>query len=175
MNSHPLFDLPVYRLPEDAYYRERDAYIEDYIQAAGGHDRDPDVITRIRSHGAELFGGPWQYNEIMSFVRLHFDGSQILGHYYAPNAKRVVKSRRKVFWYQTHKLAPEIDIGFDPTSDKIFALIKQYVDACRRELPRRWIDDEQLMHVGPYVDWKSLYEKSLHDAAQQTHSASRDR
>lgn len=115
-------------------------------------------MRQIREHAKVNFGGPWQYNEIVGYIRLHFVGSQIRGEYFAPNTSRIVKTRKRVFWLQTHKLAPEVSIPLTATSGQIFDLIKDYVDACKRELPRRYIDASQLMRLGPFVDWKGLYE-----------------
>lgn len=159
MSGFPdFFDLPVYRLTEEKYYADLERYTDERIEAAGGPNRNANAILHIRQHSTEAFGGPWEYNEIIGYIRLHFVGSQIRGEYFAPASRRVVKSRRKIFWMQTHKLAPEVQISFNPTSQSIFKLIVEYVDACKAELPRRYIDSRQLMRLGPFVDWKGLYE-----------------
>lgn len=159
MSAFPdFFDLPVYRVSEDQYYADLEKFADERVEAAGGPDRDPDTVAQIREHAKVNFGGPWQYNEIIGYIRLHFVGSQIRGEYFAPSSSRVVKTRKKVFWRQTHKLAPEVSIPFTPTSEQIFDLIKEYVDDCQKELPRRFIDVSQLMRLGPFVDWKGLYE-----------------
>jgi hypothetical protein len=163
MKAFPdFFDLPVYRLHEEQYYEQQRSYINERVEYAGGAEHDPDIIKQIREHARVTFGGPWQYNEIVGYIRLHFVGSQIRGEYFSPNARRATKTRKKVFWLQTHKLAPEISISFNPKSEEIFGIIKRYIDDCRKKLPRRYIDDSQLLRIGPFMDWKGLYESVLH-------------
>jgi hypothetical protein len=87
---------------------------------------------------------------------LHFLGSQIRGEYFAVNKKRLVRSRTKTLIWRTHKLAPEINIYPGMSNIEILALINQYVDDCRKELPRRFLDDTWLRQVGPHVDWNAL-------------------
>ncbi len=75
--------------------------------------------------------------------------------------KRMVRTRRKVFEYRTHKLAPEINVPPELSSDELFKLVKQYLADCRQELPGRHIDETMLDAFGPYVDWHRLYMDQL--------------
>jgi hypothetical protein len=155
-------DLPVYRLSQDNYFRQRLEFVEEMVDRAGGRERDPDVVRQIERHSTMQFGGQWIYNEIIGFIGLYFDGHQILGKYFETAAKRIVRTRRKIFEYKAHKLAAEISIPFqpgepfDPTNDTIFDVVRQYVDRCREALPNRWIEDAQLLKLGPFLDWRGL-------------------
>ena len=86
----PFFDLPIYRLSKDDYFRQRQQYVEEVIDYADGrNERDPDIVRQMESHANGIYGGQWIYNEIIGFVRLYFDGSQVLGAYFRTNAKRL--------------------------------------------------------------------------------------
>jgi hypothetical protein len=154
------YDLPVYRLSNSAYDNERAHYIDEYVKEAfGGLSPLPDHVANLKQHIGQHFYdkyGPWCFNEITGYIRLHFLGSQVRGEYFAPAKKRCVKTRTKVFIHKTHKLAPERGIPAEATNAEILGVINSYVDDCRRELPRRFIDDEWLRRIGPMVDWRRI-------------------
>lgn len=153
------YDLPVYRLPAEDYERRVDEFVESYINAESMRDfyeRNPGQATAARDRWRRHYGGAWQYNEIIGFIRLHFLGTQIRGEWWSVNATRITKTRHKQFEWQTHKLVPEIDVPGGATSAEIYDLITEYLDDCRRQLRGRFIDSSLLEKVGPYVDWRSL-------------------
>ena len=161
------YDVPVYRLTEEKYDRDRRKHVEDALFPEGLSFRDelirrdkadPKLNLHLRDHLAYSYGGAWQFNEIIGYIRLHFFGTQVRGEYYAVRRKRIVRSRRKTIEFQTWKLAPEREIPNSASSERIYAIILEYVDACRSELKRRYVDAGGLERIGPYVDWKSLYE-----------------
>jgi hypothetical protein len=163
----PFFDLPIYRLSEDDYFRQRRQYVEEVIDHAGGRtERDPEIVRQIESHANRIYGGQWIYNEIIGFVRLYFDGSQVLGAYFRTNAKRITKTRKKTFEWIAHKLASEVNLPyeagrvFNPTSDEILSAVTEYIDRCKKELPKQYIDDAQFMRVAAFIDWKALWTAS---------------
>jgi hypothetical protein len=74
----------------------------------------PEIVRQIESHANRVYGGQWIYNEIIGFVRLYFDGSQVLGAYFRTSAKRISKTRKKTFEWIAHKLAPEVELPYEP-------------------------------------------------------------
>jgi len=163
------YDLPVYRLPSSEYYDKMNQYVADHMYIGSPslkkmtedfYQKEPGLKNAADSRLCKKYGGPWDYNEIIGYVRLHFLGTQVRGEYWAVNAKRITRSRKKLFEYKTHKLAPEIDLHWELDSSAIFNRILEYLDMCRKELRDRYIDDENLLRIGPYVNWKSLYEDS---------------
>ena len=164
--SRYFFDVPVYRLPEERYYRERDKYIESaiYPEDSPFHEAtrakesaDPNRNIAFRDHLQRTYGGCWRFNEIIGYIRLHFHGSQVRGEYYGVRRKRVVRTRTKTLEYHTWKLAPEIDVPYPHTNDGIFETVREYLKACRKELRGRHVDTELFELVGKHIDWCSLY------------------
>ncbi|HYC16220.1 MAG TPA: hypothetical protein VEC94_03360 [Pseudolabrys sp.] len=164
------YDVAVYRLSQEEYYSDQDQYIDSVLYPAGDpisdklremHRKDPSSAVTMRDHLWRSYGGAWIFNEIIGYIRLHFLGSQIRGEYFSVNKKRLVRTRRKLIEYQTWKLAPEIDIPTDATSQKIFEIILEYLEQCRNELPRRYIDSDLLKTIGPYTNWRALWLDSL--------------
>lgn len=162
MPERYLFDLPVYRIQQDRYDGQRasdvEAQLDKMRQSVAGFEPSEATKLRIQEHQYQTYG-PWIFNEIIGYIRLHFLGNQVRGEYFSAEKKRNPISRHKVFTYRTWKLAPEVTIwGKSPTNDEIFAAVREYVRDCRAELQRdRYIDDEILERLGPHLDWQQLF------------------
>jgi len=158
------FEIPVYRIPEERYYAELEDYIQKHLHS-GWPQQDalmqeallkrPELTDIYR----ESYGGAWNYNEIIGYIRLFFLGTQIRGEYWGTEAKRKRRSRKKIFKFKTWNLAPEIDLHWETESSAIFAKVREYVAGCSKILKGRYIDIRPLMVIGPYVDWMTLYKK----------------
>jgi len=166
MAARYFYDLPVYRLPSDRYYAEREAFIDSTVFLVGTPSetalrererQNPRVNDGFRDHLERSFGGCWEFNEIIGYIRLHFLGTQIRGEYFAVSRSRIVRTRTKTFEYQTWKLAPEVDIEAPYGSGEILTAVRQYIDDCRREVPRRFVDSSMFEVVAPHIDWASLF------------------
>lgn len=148
------FDVPVYRLPEEAYYAARDLYVAEVMD---GTRRSAEADRAFKAHLEKGYGGPWTYNEIIGYIKLFFMGSQVRGEYFQVDAKRIVKTRTKTMWLVAHKLAPELEIPRAADSAEILAVIRRYLKNCERELPRRYVDLEMFDAIAPYVNWRQLW------------------
>lgn len=116
------------------------------------------TVLAIKQHQYERFG-PWQFNEIVGYIRLYFLGSQVRGEYFSAEKKRNLLGRTKVYTFRSWKLAPETELidQHPPTNARIWEAIQGYVDKCRNELTKgRVIDDSGLVAIGPHVDWLSV-------------------
>ena len=111
---------------------------------------------QFQEHLETFYGGIWNYNEVIGYIRLHFLGGQIRGEYFGVKAKKIYRSRHKTFQYETHKLAPEISITREASNLDIFAAIHQYVTDCQKELKGRFLDTEVLLTIGPHMNWRAL-------------------
>ncbi len=160
------YDLPVYRLTEQQYYHEREKYIEEAIfprntpnleQLRQLEKDKPSIINALRLRHEISYGGAWKFNEIIGYIRLHFLGTQVRGAYFDPNKKRIVRTRCRTLDLQTLKLAPEIDIEHPISNTTILAAVTQYIQDCRRELPRRFIDTELFDSLSLHINWLALF------------------
>lgn len=170
-------DLPVYRLPEDKYYEQQKAHIDEVtgtieatMQEMMARSQDVDFVRKQnwRDRVAESYGGMWRYNEIIGYIRLFFFMTQIRGEYYAVKAKRIVRSRRKLFEFKTWTFSAEVNIPVKASSEEIFAAVRKYVARCKKELPRRYVDDAQLETLGPHIDWQALFAEARKPPESQT-------
>lgn len=106
---------------------------------------------------AKTYGGCWEFNEIIGYIRLHFLGSQVRGEYFSVNKKRIVRTRTKQFEFMTWKLAPEVEIEPPYGTAEILNAIYQYIEDCRHEVRTRYIDTSKLDAIAPFVDWERLF------------------
>ncbi len=143
------FDVPVYRLPEEKYYQEMNKYIERNMfpgsvehnnNMRAFYSREPGHEVSFREHLSTKFGGAWNYNEIIGYIRLHFLGNQIRGEYWGIGAKHMVRTRKKLFKYMTWKIVPEINVPDEAHNEMILKLIFDYLTRCSKELKGRYID-----------------------------------
>ncbi len=161
-------ELPVYRLPEDEYYEKRSTDIDSawkkYASPITPSSRSiakrlAGREVKIHEHLRNTFGGAWRYNEIIGYVRLHLLGTQIRGEYWRDNAKLMVSTRlKRILGLRTYKLAPETELPTAVSNKEIYLTILEHVDDCRKELRKHYLDAEQLSTIGPYVDWRALFE-----------------
>jgi len=161
-------EIPVYRILVKQYYREMNDYIEKHLHS-GPLKQDaltqetlrkrPNLNLAFEQILRDSFGGAWNYNEIIGYIRLYFFGTQIRGEYWGTKAKIKRRTRKKIFENKTWNLAPELDLLCETESSGIFAKVLEYIAACSKELKGRYIDIRPLKVIGPYVDWISLYKK----------------
>jgi hypothetical protein len=165
VSTQYFYDIPVYRLSEERYYRERDEYIDGALFPTDSpnsqllRDRetaDPNCNIAFRDHLQRAYGGCWTFNEIIGYIRLHFLGSQVRGDYFSVQKKRIVRTRTKVLECRTWKLAPEVEIPYPHTSQGIYSAVLEYLADCRKKLPGRYLDTELFEVMGKHVDWLRL-------------------
>lgn len=159
------YDLPVYRLPRENYNKARDEYVENMLspiatRKAGSslsmEAMDRNSLIAWRNHLQQSYGGCWEFNEIVGYIRLHFLGTQVRGEYFGSPKKRIVRTRKKFFEYKTLKLAPEVPIEPPQGNSEIVSAVREYIDDCRHELPRRYIDAAMFEALAPYINWVDL-------------------
>lgn len=157
-------DLPVYRIAKDRYYTERDAHIDSVMtehplpitpqNPSKANLSGPDAL--MRDHLQQTYGGPWRYNEVIGHLRLHILGSQIRAEYWCIAAKRIVRTRRKIFFPRDLKLVPEQELPIYGSSENIYQAILAHVERCKKKLKDRYVDTETLTALGPFIDWHAL-------------------
>jgi hypothetical protein len=165
-------DLPVYRLPEAPYSVWFNRQVSHLVARTflGVAAPTPQCVKNTRKiierQCCEKYG-PWQFNEIVGYIRLHFLESQICGEFYSSARILTKRARVKVFTQRTDKLPPARDVPAGATNSQILEAIKQYVEDCRQELPRQFLDDEWLDRMGPMVDWNSVLQASSRQEARK--------
>lgn len=151
--------IPVYRLPEDKYYSQMNEDFERQISKSWGdsfRQENPRLEDNWKRHHRSAYGGDWEFNEIIGYIKLFFMGSQVRGEYWSTKPRRKVRTRKKEFEFKAHKLAAESEI-WDKTSEGILSAIEEYLARCQKELGSRHVDLREFESLKNHVDWVSVH------------------
>ena len=164
-----IFDIPVYRLSQDAFTCETDELRRQHVSIdseekppwmpkAEFDEKSKELVEHfeksfLRSPDAKI----WKYNEIIGFISIRSGLNQIKAEYWFINAKRIDRRtvrkiyeyRDKVFEIWVNSQDSSIDI-FNEIRDELFLLEK------RKPFTGRYIDLETFDNIGPYLNWKEL-------------------
>jgi hypothetical protein len=164
MRDYYIFDIPVYRLPKDKYYKDRDEATTRHLRKVFPGvefppEKYPGHCQTLEQEFHKAFGGPWDFNQVVGWLKLYAEGSAIGAHlWWVAEAKRLQSRMRKTFYLTTssNKLAT----WFQPEdkSDTIFAETLTQIEALAKERPlkRRYVDLDAFRNVGRFIDWRGL-------------------
>jgi hypothetical protein len=165
------FDVPVYRLDEATYYAARDAHVRGGIregEAVGFYQRHPERKFQDEERLRFTYGGAWRFNEIIAWIRVGFDGGDIIGEAWKVRAKRIVHTRRKLFECSLNNAGPPLPVPPDATNDEVFQLVLDYVDRVQRTCPKRFVDTTQLRIIGAHLDWNEIRRRYAYGIARRS-------
>lgn len=151
--------LPVYRLDQKKYYAELEADFEKQCSQAWDEQfrqSNPALVAGWKSRHHDSYGGNWEFNEIVGYIKLYFMGTQVRGEYWSTIPKRKIRTRKKQFEYKTHKLATENEIRVK-TNEGILSAVSEYISDCQRELKGRHVDLREFEALKNHMDWASIF------------------
>ncbi|EHR40655.1 hypothetical protein [Alishewanella jeotgali] len=151
--------IPVYRLPESEYFSKMNDDFERLISKswdASFRHSNPSLVENWRKSHRSSYGGDWEFNEVIGYIKLFFMGSQVRGEYWSTEPRRKVKTRKKQFEFKAHKLVAECEI-WDKTNDGVLAAIEDYLSRCKKKLKGRHIDLREFESLKAHIDWLSVH------------------
>ncbi len=116
----------------------------------------PSIEDGFKNHHRSSYGGDWEFNEIIGYIKLFFFGSQVRGEYWSTKPQRKVRTRRKEFEYKAHKLVAESKI-WNNTNEGILSAIEDYLSRCQSKLTNRHVDLREFEVLKNHIDWISLH------------------
>ena len=166
MNQY-IFDIPVYRTTNEKFDTEIDMLVAKRIEWIVSHDPQRRLLSRERQNRqphtviAES-GGPWQFNQVVGWLRLYVDPSHVCGELWWVDAKRINRIMRKRRFYLT-TASNVLATYFTPEYDSESIYQKTLVDIERltseRPLKKRYLDLENFRNIGPFINWRVLLDK----------------
>lgn len=148
LNTKLLFQLAVYRIDKSSYYEKfstfRESNSSEYL--------DIDHPIHI-----ERFGGHWEYNEIIGFLKFYVSGNtQIRCEYHETNSQRKVKTRKKTFVKKTDSLCTR-QISQSMTNKQLIVVIEDCIKHCMDNLSsKRFIDTSIFNETYKHTNWKKV-------------------
>jgi len=168
MRDKYIFDIPVYRKSHSEFDAEISTALAKRIEHILSHDperRRLDRETHHRLHHAVIAesGGPWQFNQIVGWLRLFVEGSKIGCHPWWVNAKRLSRRmRNKRFYLKTTSDVLGIRLR-NETSNEIFDILLKRLSEKAEEPPykNRYVDLAVFRRVGPFIDWRGMLDQMV--------------
>jgi hypothetical protein len=143
LNTKSLFELPIYRINKDSYYENFKKYVNENS-------------TLHYQSSIDNFGGEWEYNEIIGYMKFYISGgTQIRVEYKETNAKKKVKTRKKTFVLNSDSFCVR-QISTNMDNPSLIESIKECIDNCKDRLPNRYIDTTFIDNTIGHTDWKSV-------------------
>lgn len=145
-----LFELHVYRLKETEYYS---AMKKDMDQTNSKME-----IPMDTGYLRKQYGGDWQYNEIIGFLKFYqYGANQIRCEYWETDSSRKVKTRKKQFIQKSDSYCRE-PFSKSDTNANLAKAMKNAVDHCEVILKKknRHIDQELFNNTVDHVVWRGV-------------------
>ncbi|HHF2902108.1 TPA: hypothetical protein ACPJZU_004731 [Vibrio alginolyticus] len=143
LKTKELFELPVYRLDEDTYNGKLREFIASNELMSSNYARTE-------------FGGDWQYNELVGFLRFYLSGKrQIRCEYWQTNTRRKVKTRKKQFVMTSDSFCRQ-NFNPDASNEELQAVVLSCIEHCKANLPRRHIDMRMFNQTFEFINWQGV-------------------
>ncbi len=84
MRDFYVFDIPVYLRPKSKYYRDMEQATARHLRklfpsVESPREKFPKQCEAIEQDFCKTFGGPWEFNQVVGWLRLYVEGSSIGG------------------------------------------------------------------------------------------------
>ena len=147
MDKKYLIEVAIYRLPESKYYND----LQEHI----------DKSNVDSAYSRKQFGGDWQYNEIIGYLKFYqYDKCTIRCDYWETDSKRKVRTRKKQFVQISDSYCNE-KFSINATNQELANILKEALTHCESRLSnRRYIDREVFDNTVDYVDWMAVLSRA---------------
>jgi len=169
MRDFYIFDIPVYRCRKERYYIEMGEAVEKHKKECfewPGFSRkrksSRETLSRVEADVRTAFGGAWEFNQIIGWVRLFPENNGLGAHVWFVEGRRLTRKMRKLFRLQAMSSCP---LNYSPPpadSLQIFRdLLKGLEDmAKQRPLKEHYLDLSVLRRTAPFIDWRRMIDES---------------
>ena len=176
-NTHgasTFFEIPVYRLTQSAYHEQREAHVNRLFNklvytgnpiidesARKFYDENPSSEYRLKQRIRGNYGGEWRFNEVIGYIRLRFIGHRIRAEYWTVSAKRITRTRKKVFNANGRSIIEDVLVPIESDDNKIFDIILNVIQQHATLLKNRFVNTEEFINIGRHVRWRSLIDSNV--------------
>lgn len=88
-------EVPIYRVSEKRFYRDYQRDLEAHLESLWPPNTPPEILAELRPlaevHFWKRYGGPWQFNQAVGWIRLYLLGNQFRGELWFISAKSLVR------------------------------------------------------------------------------------
>ena len=154
-------EVPIYRVSEKRFYRDYQRDLEAHLESLWPPNTPPEILAELRPlaevHFWKRYGGPWQFNQAVGWIRLYLLGNQFRGELWFISAKSLVRRPAHKRLEQSGK-AFEYHPGPDDQSATIASTIRERLVEAVNEYRRGKLklDLECFDNLAAYIDWRAL-------------------
>ncbi|GEM_PF-1778854 len=153
-----LFELPIYRVSEDEYYKS----FNDFYEKRKIPHNDSLYEENLNQNLLKEYGGHWKYNEIIGYLIFYKYVDYFISincFYYKVNKKRITKTRTKQFIPVDDKIY-KITINSSFDNQIIAGEITDMVNYCSNlpDIRKKYIDRKIFDNTVNCIDWRALLE-----------------
>lgn len=158
LDGKTLFELPIYRLSEEQYYKSLNKHYEKRKIPYNNFLYEESLNQNLYKD----FGGDWKYNEIIGYLRFYKYVDYFINincFYYDVDKKRIAKIRKKQF-IPINDTLYKITIKSSYDNQQITKKITEMVNWCSTlpDVHKRYIDREIFDNTANCIDWRVLLE-----------------
>ena len=153
-------DVPIYRCPKEKFNDRYDNDLKKHyemIWPQGLKDISKNILENVEQSFWERYGTPWQFNQIVGWLRLFTTGAQIRGDLWELRGKRFVRNPKHKQYYLRGK-AFELTCYASQTSKEILDCLKAELKAQNETIRggKLVVDLEVFDNLSNHIDWHSL-------------------
>lgn len=168
MRDKYIFDIPVYRKSPGEFDTEINTAMEKRVEHIVSHDPerrrlDRETHQRVSHAVIAESGGPWQFNQIVGWLRLLVDGGKIGCHPWWLDSKRLSgRMKHKRYYLQT----PSDILGIrlrNESADEIFDILLKRLSKKAEEPPckNHYVDLDIFCRIGPFINWREMLDQMI--------------
>lgn len=163
MRNKYIFDIPVYRKTRDEFNSEINILIKKRIEEIVSYDPkqrplDQETKTRVKNSVINYYDGPWQFNQIIGWLRLFLEGNKIGCHCWWIDAKRINRRmRHKRLLLQTYSDILQLRIRNESSIEIFNKLFERLINiSANPPYKDRYVDIDAFHRIGPFIDWRKM-------------------
>ena len=172
MRDEYIFDIPIYRCGKEQHEAQVEKKLEEqrvrvYDELGLPRPTEGETLRHLQVmegwHRATL-GGPWQFNQIIGWMRLFIEGYGVGGHLWQADGKRMnMRMPKKRMHLTTASNLLWVDIVRPTSSELIYEEIHRVLRSYASQgwMKLRHLDLSVFERTGPFIDWHELFESHI--------------
>ncbi len=161
-----LLDLPIYRTSLEKHDSDVETKVSNDLKRLENNtyrkaewSEFPEKKKRRELEEKSQYN-PWEFNQIIGFLRLRFWNTQVRATLYKMSKERYsLRFKKEKFIVKDSEiLISGINILTSATSDEIFAEVHNGLKGYAKEISPRFLDLSQFELIWKYMNWKAIYE-----------------
>lgn len=158
-----IFEIPIYRCSKKQFLEQMEKDIEKHLEwleaASGGITKEeaPRTFRLSEGHFRKTYGGPWEYNQVIGWLRICALHGIIWGEAWLVDAKRMLRKMNKKHYVKLGTVFELPDCS-EESSEVICARIVAEIENLRGRKPfkGRRFELGPLKRIGPAVNWRKV-------------------